>query len=113
MCSSVPLRICFAKEVPPTANVKFEEKIFLCQAERIFCSIICLHAVCLHPEKAKISLGPAEKLKQEGNKSERMAQVEENIRKQLAKPQTWFCKYFPKRIRNVGEKEVADRNSGI
>ena len=41
-----------------------------------------------------------------------MAQVEESIRKQLAKPQTWFCKYFPKRIRNVGEKEVADRTRG-
>lgn len=27
----------------------------------------------------------------------------------MAKPQTWFCKYFPKRIRNVGEKEMADR----
>lgn len=38
-----------------------------------------------------------------------MAQVEESIRKQLAKPQTWLCKYFPKRIRNVGEKEIADR----
>ena len=36
-------------------------------------------------------------------------QVAENIRQQLAKPQTWFCKYFPKRIRNVGEKEIADR----
>lgn len=39
-----------------------------------------------------------------------MAQIDENIKKQLDKPQTWFCKYFPKRIRNVGEKEIADRN---
>ena len=31
------------------------------------------------------------------------------LKKQLAKPQTWFCKYFPKRIRNVGEKEISDR----
>ena len=38
-----------------------------------------------------------------------MAHVDDNLKKQLAKPQTWFCKYFPKRIRNVGEKEVADR----
>lgn len=38
-----------------------------------------------------------------------MAHVDDNLQKQLAKPQTWFCKYFPKRIRNVGEKEVADR----
>ncbi len=39
-----------------------------------------------------------------------MAQIDENIKKQLDKPQTWFCKYFPKRIQNVGEKEIADRN---
>ena len=38
-----------------------------------------------------------------------MAQMDESIRKQLEKPQTWFCKYFPKRIQNVGEKEIADR----
>ena len=38
-----------------------------------------------------------------------MAQMDDTIRKQLEKPQTWFCKYFPKRIRNVGEKEIADR----
>ncbi len=31
------------------------------------------------------------------------------IQKQLDKPQTWFCKYYPARIRNVGEKEIADR----
>ena len=30
------------------------------------------------------------------------------IQKQLDKPQTWFCKYYPARIRNVGEKEIAD-----
>ena len=38
-----------------------------------------------------------------------MAQIDNNLKQQLAKPQTWFCKYFPKRIRNVGEKEIADR----
>ena len=37
-----------------------------------------------------------------------MAQIDENIKKQLDKPQIWLCKYFPKRIRNVGEKEIAD-----
>ena len=55
---------------------------------------------------------PSDKLKNsktEGKKSERMAQIDNNLKKQLAKPQTWFCKYFPKRIRNVGEKEIADR----
>lgn len=39
-----------------------------------------------------------------------MAQIDENIKKQLDKPQVWFCKYFPKRIQNVGEKEIADRD---
>lgn len=29
--------------------------------------------------------------------------------KQLDKPQAWFCKYFPARIRNVSEREIADR----
>lgn len=29
--------------------------------------------------------------------------------KQLDKPQIWFCKYFPARIRNVSEREIADR----
>ena len=38
-----------------------------------------------------------------------MAQIDENIKKQLDKPQVWFCKYFPKRIQNVGEKEITDR----
>lgn len=38
-----------------------------------------------------------------------MAQIDNNLKQLLAKPQTWFCKYFPKRIRNVGEKEIADR----
>ena len=38
-----------------------------------------------------------------------MVQMDESIRRQLEKPQTWFCKYFPKRIQNVGEKEIADR----
>ena len=38
-----------------------------------------------------------------------MTHMDNHLKKQLEKPQTWFCKYFPKRIRNVGEKEVADR----
>ena len=59
---------------------------------------------------AKISFGQAEKLAdRREKKSERMVQMDESIRKQLEKPQTWFCKYFPKRIQNVGEKEIADR----
>lgn len=35
--------------------------------------------------------------------------IDIELQKQLDKPQTWFCKYFPSRIRNVGEKEKADR----
>lgn len=39
-----------------------------------------------------------------------MAQIiSESIKKQLAKPQVWFCKYFPVRIKNVGEDAVAAR----
>lgn len=35
--------------------------------------------------------------------------IDNDIKRQLAKPQTWFCKYYPARIRNVGEAEIADR----
>ena len=35
--------------------------------------------------------------------------IDIELQKQLDKPQAWFCKYFPKRIQNVGEKEIADR----
>ena len=57
----------------------------------------------------KYPSGKLKNLLTEGKKSERMVQMDESIRKQLEKPQTWFCKYFPKRIQNVGEKEIADR----
>ena len=33
----------------------------------------------------------------------------ENIEKQLRKPLTWFCKYYPKRIINVDERGEAAR----
>lgn len=85
------------------------QKIFLKQVERIFCPEFALLG-CQHSDKSKNI--PSDKLKNsktEGKKSERMAQIDNNLKKQLAKPQTWFCKYFPKRIRNVGEKEIADR----
>lgn len=32
-----------------------------------------------------------------------------SIKTQLEKPQVWFCKYFPARIKNVGEEAVAAR----
>lgn len=35
--------------------------------------------------------------------------IDIELKRQLDKPQTWFCKYYPARIRNVGEKEIADR----
>lgn len=35
--------------------------------------------------------------------------IEIELQKQLDKPQIWFYKYFPARIRNVGEREIADR----
>ena len=40
-----------------------------------------------------------------------MAHVDDNLQKQLAKPQTWFCKYFPKRTpaTSVKRKWLTDR----
>lgn len=35
--------------------------------------------------------------------------IDIELQRQLDKPQTWFCKYYPARIRNVGEKEISDR----
>ena len=35
--------------------------------------------------------------------------IDIQLQKQLDKPQVWFYKYFPSRIRNVGAKEKADR----
>lgn len=35
--------------------------------------------------------------------------ISESIKRQLAKPQVWFYKYFPVRIKNVGEDAVAAR----
>ena len=31
------------------------------------------------------------------------------LKRQLDKPQVWFYKYFPTRIKNVGEREINDR----
>lgn len=35
--------------------------------------------------------------------------IDEQLKKQLEKPQTWFCKYFPQRIKNVGLDAVVAR----
>lgn len=56
---------------------------------------------------------PSDRLKDsrnEGIEIRAMAKtIENDIKRQLEKPQTWFCKYYPARIRNVGEAEIADR----
>ena len=61
--------------------------------------------------RLKISLHRLTGLQEEGNiKISIMAKtIDIELQKQLDKPQTWFCKYFPVRIRNVGEREKADR----
>ena len=86
-------------------------KIFLKQVERIFCPEFALLVAASPLKKQKHPFGQAAKQqnKREKNQSVWHTWTIESIRKQLEKPQTWFCKYFPKRIRNVGEKEVADR----
>ena len=65
-----------------------------------------------HSWKAKnIPWAGRKSLRNKGRKNIR-AMAHKNdyqIQKQLDKPQTWFCKYYPARIRNVGEKEIADR----
>lgn len=38
-----------------------------------------------------------------------MRQTDPKIQEQLSKPQTWFVKYFPVRIKNAGEQEQAAR----
>lgn len=38
-----------------------------------------------------------------------MKTIDENIQKQLDKPQTWFVKYFPKRIKNLSDESIKDR----
>ena len=63
--------------------------------------------------RQKISLGQAEKaIRNKGNKKfEAMAKViDESLKKQLSKKMVHFLKYFPVRIKNVGEDAVAARN---
>ncbi len=58
----------------------------------------------------KYPLGKLKGCDQREIKNRVMAQkISEDIRRQLAKPQVWFCKYFPVRIRNVGEDAVEAR----
>ena len=34
--------------------------------------------------------------------------IDIELQKQLDKPQVWFCKYFPARIRNVSERALSN-----
>lgn len=38
-----------------------------------------------------------------------MKTIDENIQRQLDKPQTWFVKYFPMRIKNLSDESIKDR----
>lgn len=54
--------------------------------------------------------GLAEIRQTEGSKTnETMATINENLKKQLAKKMYHFVKYFPVRIRNVGEDAIENR----
>lgn len=51
----------------------------------------------------------AEMPKEREEKFKDMRMTDPNIKRQLDKPQTWFVKYFPVRIKNAGEQEQAAR----
>lgn len=80
-------------------------------SERISCPRFVSAVIFERQCRLKISLHRLNGLQVEGNiKISIMAKtIDIELQKQLDKPQTWFCKYFPVRIRNVGEREKADR----
>lgn len=80
-------------------------------SERISCPRFVSAVIFERQCRLKISLHRLNGLQEEGNiKISIMAKtIDIELQKQLDKPQTWFCKYFPVRIRNVGEREKADR----
>lgn len=51
----------------------------------------------------------AERPKEREEKFKDMIMTDPNIKRQLDKPQTWFVKYFPVRIKNAREQEQAAR----
>ncbi|MCE8725412.1 ribonucleotide-diphosphate reductase subunit alpha [Phocaeicola vulgatus] len=62
------------------------------------------------PMGRKYPDGLAEIRQTEGSKTnETMAAINENLKKQLAKKMYHFVKYFPVRIRNVGEDAIENR----
>ena len=64
----------------------------------------------LRPTGRKYPDGLAESRQAEGSKTNGpMAAINENLKKQLAKKMYHFVKYFPVRIRNVGEDAIENR----
>lgn len=61
------------------------------------------------PEIGQTALRRTKGLKKRDKNKFMAKTIDIELQKQLDKPQTWFCKYFPARIRNVGEREIADR----
>jgi hypothetical protein len=120
VCTKISFRLpcrcgyCFAKVNAGGVQTPIvyctDRKNFLCSQSVFFAPRFgLLTAITL--EKQKISLGRQEKPPNRGRKNIRaMAHKNDyHIQKQLDKPQTLVCKYYPARIRNVGEKEIADR----
>ena len=89
----------------------FLREIFLRDFVQERISLDCLAVLPPSLPMQKISLEQAERLANRGEKNRVMAQaINESIKRQLAKPQVWFCKYFPVRIRNVGEDAIKAHN---
>lgn len=85
--SGLPLRIFFCKgSCRHYQTLNREWQIFLKRVERIYRSLICLIA-CQHAWKAKnIPWASRKAWNKRENNSKRMAQIDENIKKQLDKP---------------------------
>ena len=64
----------------------------------------------LHHGRNKIVEPPKIELNlHEGKEKLMKSMICSELQKQLDKPQVWFYKYFPTRIKNVGEREISDR----
>lgn len=84
--------------------------IFLAPCRKcILVPIACLFCRSAASEMQKKSLPMAEMPKEREEKFKDMRMAAPNIKRQLDKPQTWFVKYFPVRIKNAGEQEQAAR----
>ena len=78
--------------------------------QRVFVhALICLVAA-VPPDGQKISRWAGRNRQTKGSKTnEIMATINENLKKQLAKKMYHFVKYFPVRIKNVGEDAIENR----